>query len=348
VVTALRLPLAAVNFVGPLAALPFSRSIVPSVAILAAGRVLGWLAHLVVCLSRYPFLSQFALRGGPLGPLLRYGGWTTITNVVGPAMVFLDRFLIGAMLPIAAVTHYVTPYEMVTKLLVVPGAILGAMFPAFAATFASDRARLAVLYERSLRAVVLATFPLALIVATLAHEILAIWIGPVLPAQSAVILQWLALGVFVNAVGQVPYAALQGAGRPDIIARLHVAELPLYAAAIWLLASRFGVVGVAMAWTLRVGLDTATLLFISQRRLTVSSGSLALLGSALMAGTIAAGTQLPATAIRVTFVLLIAAVFAPGVWRWLITEHERARVRAWVRSPTVPAPAADAGGGPST
>ena len=32
------------------------------------------------------------------------------------------------------------------------------------------------------------------------------------------VLKWLALGVFINAIAQTPYAALQGAGRPDLIA----------------------------------------------------------------------------------------------------------------------------------
>ena len=45
----------------------------------------------------------------------------TVSNVVGPIMVYLDRFLIGALLPMAAVTQYVTPYEVVTKLTVIPG-----------------------------------------------------------------------------------------------------------------------------------------------------------------------------------------------------------------------------------
>jgi O-antigen/teichoic acid export membrane protein len=55
----------------------------------------------------------------------------TVSNVVSPLMVYVDRFLIGAFLSISAVAYYVTPHEVVTKLLVLPGAVAAVFFPAF-------------------------------------------------------------------------------------------------------------------------------------------------------------------------------------------------------------------------
>jgi len=43
-----------------------------------------------------------------LMPILRVGGWIMISNVVSPIMVYLDRFVIGALLGMTAVTYYVT------------------------------------------------------------------------------------------------------------------------------------------------------------------------------------------------------------------------------------------------
>jgi O-antigen/teichoic acid export membrane protein/glycosyltransferase involved in cell wall biosynthesis len=247
-VAALRVPLIAFTFIGPLLVLPFSRSLVPAVAMLAAGRVVGWLAHVVYCARRYPFLrARVAVDRAQLRPLLHFGGWTTVTNVVSPMMVYLDRFAIGALLPMAAVAHYVTPYELVTKFLVIPGALLSAMFPALAASAAGDGTRLHQLYERAVRALLLLMFPVILVCVALAREGLALWLGPTWPHESAIVLQWLAVGVFVNALGQAPYSALQGAGRPDAIAKLHLVELPLYVAAIYILVRELGLTGVAAA-----------------------------------------------------------------------------------------------------
>jgi O-antigen/teichoic acid export membrane protein len=78
-------------------------------------------------------------------------------------MVYADRFLIGSILPLAAVAYYATPYEVATKLLIVPSALVGVMFPAFSAAMAADRTRAAILYRRAAKYVGLFLFPLSLI-----------------------------------------------------------------------------------------------------------------------------------------------------------------------------------------
>ena len=337
IVTALRIPLLAFMLVGPLLVLPFSRSLVPAVLMLAAGRVIAWAAHLVVCLRRYGYLRDVSPTVHPasLGPLLRYGGWTTVSNIVSPIMVYVDRFLIGALLPMAAVAHYVTPYEVVTKLTVIPAAVLTAMFPAFAATFSSDRDRLMHLYDRAFRTVVLLIFPVALVAIALASEGMRVWMGGAMPPASAVVLQWLALGVFVNSIAQVPFAALQSAGRPDLIAKLHMLELPLYAASIWLFARSFGLVGVAIAWTLRVTIDAAALLLVARGTLRLpivpqlgSAWTLPLMIAALV------GAALPtSTMVRIAYVIVIGGVFGATAWRRLLSTLERDALVGWIRSP---------------
>jgi O-antigen/teichoic acid export membrane protein len=334
--TAMRIPLVLFMFLGPLLVLPLSRSLVPAVSMVVAGRAVGWLAHLTYCLWKYPFLKNgIVIRPTAMKPLLRFGGWTTISNIVSPMMVFLDRFVIGALLPLAAVAHYVTPYEVITKLLVIPVALLGAVFPAFAETFASNRGQMERIYERTLRAVLLVMFPLVLVGVTFAREGLSLWVGSVLPAESALVLKWLAVGVFMNSIAQPPLAALQSAGRPDAIAALHLLELPLYAVGIIALVRAFGLPGVAMAWTLRVTVDAAALLWLARSRLglalTPARGGalpvLVMLGGFLVAGVLA---SLPA---RLLFVSLALFVFVPLSWRLMLTEVERDGLRQWLRRP---------------
>jgi O-antigen/teichoic acid export membrane protein len=49
-------------------------------------------------------------------PLIRFGGWMTVANVINPIMVQMDRFLIGALLSTAAVAYYTTPYYYSVKI----------------------------------------------------------------------------------------------------------------------------------------------------------------------------------------------------------------------------------------
>ncbi|HEX5972737.1 MAG TPA: flippase, partial [Gemmatimonadaceae bacterium] len=198
---ALRVPLGVFSFVGPLLVLPFSHALPPIVALLVVGRALTFLAHLIVCLRRYPFLRErLALRASAVLPLLRIGGWMTTTNVISPLMNYLDRFFVGAILPMAAVAHYVTPYELVSKLSLFPQSLMGVFFPAFASSFVSDRERTAALFGRSLRGLLLFMFPLALVLVLFAREGLTLWVGAAFAAASAPVLRWLAVGIFINAM----------------------------------------------------------------------------------------------------------------------------------------------------
>lgn len=335
VVNALRVPLVAFTFAGPLLVLPFSRSLVPAVSVLVAGRLVGWLLHAVYCLRSYPYLRHVRLNRAWIRPLVRFGGWTAVTNVVGPIMVHLDRFYLAAILPLAAVAHYVTPFEVVTKLLFVSAAIAAAVFPAFAATHSSDPARMQHLYDRSIRTVLIAVFPMVLVSVGLAHEGLRAWMGSALPPESAVVLQWLAVGILINAIAQAPFVALQGAGRPDLVARAHLVELPLYVALLVLLTREFGLVGAAAAWTLRVTVDTIVLLVLAWRTLGVPlKPRRGVVWSTLaMFASLGGAAAIADTGVRIVYLGVVLIAFLVVVRNYLLRATERQALWTWLRAP---------------
>ena len=233
-VNALRIPMGLFTFSGPLLVLPFSNSLFPVVAVLVGGRLIAWAAHLLLCLRVAPELRhRIAWHRPAVGPLLRFGGWMTVSNVVGPLMVTFDRFVIGALVSISAVAYYATPYEMVTKFWIIPGALVGVMFPAFSTSSIQDRNRMAQFFGRSVKYVLLVLFPIVLLVVVLAPDGLKVWLGAEYARNSTHVLQWLAVGVFINSVAQVPFALVQGVGKPDLTAKLHLIELPAYLATLW-------------------------------------------------------------------------------------------------------------------
>jgi len=265
-VTALRIPTGVFTYVGPLLALPFSRSLVPVVGILVAGRFLGCLAHLLVCFRVVPDLRRrMAWHGPSAGPLLRFGGWTTVTNIVGPLMLYTDRFVIGGMVSAAAVAYYATPYEVVTKLLVISAAISGVMFPAFSLTGGMDRHRSSMLYRRTMAYVFAVLLPVTVLLMLGAKTGLSIWLGSEFAAHSYRIAQLLLLGTFALAMESLPFVLIQGLGRPDIPAKLNLLEIPLYAVGLYWLILKYGVTGAAAAWVLRATADALLLIYFANR-----------------------------------------------------------------------------------
>src|SRR5262249_15484540 len=180
-------------------------------------------------------------------------------------LVTLDRFVISAMVSMTAVAYYATPYEVVTKFLLLPSALMGVMFPAFTASFTQDRERTVRLFARSLKILSLVLFPMMLCAVALAPDGLRLWLGVEFAQHSFRVLQWLAVGVFVNSLALVPFTLLQGVGRPDLTATLHLIELPIYVGLLWWMVNTRGIEGAAIAWTLRVSIDALLLFALANR-----------------------------------------------------------------------------------
>jgi O-antigen/teichoic acid export membrane protein len=243
-------------------------------------------------------------------------------------MVQMDRFLIGGLLSAAAVAYYTTPFELVTKYWFISNSVLGVMFPAFATSFVQDRDRTSWIFGRSVKYVFLILFPLALGTIVLAHELLTLWLGADFARESTHVLQCLAVGVFLNGLAQVASALLQGVGRPDLTALLHVIELPFYLVSAWLLIRARGIEGAALAWTARTALDLA--LFLAAARWVLPNvtdtvrrlaWALGLVGPVLAIGALPAGL-----ALRSPFLLLVAVTATIVTWRLALAPEEKASI----------------------
>ena len=259
-INAVRIGFGFFSFLGPLAVLPFSHDIFWIIAVLLAGRCAVWTASLVLCLSTVPELRHRPEMNFDLTRrLLHFGGWLTVSSVTSPLMVYFDRFVIGSMISVAAVTYYSVPYNVVTKLWIISGALAGVLFPAFASALTVDRARAAALFDRGIKYIVLAVFPATLLMTAFAPEALGLWLGADFARHSAAVMRLLTVGVFVNCLAQLPYALVQAANRPDLTAKFHLAEVPIYFLTLWVMVPRLGIAGVAVAWTARVVIDTIAL-----------------------------------------------------------------------------------------
>lgn len=331
-VTVLRILLGVITFAGPLLVLPFSKSLVPVIGVLVAGRIAVCAAHLIVCFRVLPELTRsVAWRYSAIAPLLRYGGWMTVTNVVSPLLVTLDRFLIGALVSMTAVAYYAAPYEVITKVLVLPGALAGVAFPVFSARFAEDSAESALLFGRCVKSLFLLLFPIMLCTIALAENGLRLWLGAEFAEHSFRVLQLLAVGVLINGLAQVPFAFLQGAGQPHLTATLHLVELPLYVGLLWWLVRTHGIEGAAVAWSARVLVD-ALLLFVLARRFLPGPRPIlvrtALLPAvALLSFAVAALLQSPIA--KGIFLVGTILSFLVVTWFRILTPQERALAQSY-------------------
>ena len=264
IINAIRLPMGLFTFLGPVVVVLYGSTRLDVVtAVLAAGRIVACVVHAWYAWRVLPDdHGRLVLRKRLLKPLCVSGGWLTLSNIISPFMGYVDRFIIGGVVSAAAVAHYTTPQEIVTKLWIVPGALTAVLFPAFAADVTKQDGKTRPLFAKAVHWLFLTLFPVTLFLALFAQEILTVWVGAEFALQSAKLMQIFAAGILINCLAHVPFTLIQGAGQPRITALIHSVELPFFLLALWGLTSKYGVLGAALAWFLRMVVDTL-FMFIS-------------------------------------------------------------------------------------
>jgi O-antigen/teichoic acid export membrane protein len=245
------------------------------------------------------------------GQLLRFGGWVTVTSFVGPMMVILDRFIIGAIAGAKAVTYYTVPFQLGERTTIISSSLSSALFPRFAAATLQEEQRLA---HQGLRTLVVVMTPLVVAGILFMEPFLSWWIAPAFAQQSARVGQVILLGFWANSFAIIPFAQLQARGRPDLVAKCHLWEMLPYFALLYLGLRTLGMVGAAVAFSLRVLADFALLAgFAGILRLSLRSllTPAILLGAAFLTATQSIPGK-PVWLALVTVNLLIAMAWA---WR---------------------------------
>ena len=218
--------------------------------------------------------------------LLRYGGWVSVSAVVGPLMVILDRFVIGWLLNARAVSHYTIPFQLAERATVLSASLNQALFPRMAQT-SSEAARTA-LADRASRVLVITVSPLVALALVLMDPFLGWWISADMATVATPVAHVLLLGFWINSLAMVPHTQLQAAGRPDLVAKCHLAELLPYLALMFYALQTLGLVGAAIVFAVRAATDFVLLALLarslSQRLKLLSGPALALLVIATCGG----------------------------------------------------------------
>jgi O-antigen/teichoic acid export membrane protein len=264
-VSLLRMALGISTFLGPMALTWFTTDLAALVSTLLLSRLLALYFFRRVALRRLAVELKTmghdpSLRGiydpAVVRRLLGFGGWLTVTGIVYPVMMQADRFTIAGVLSSNEVAAYTIPYEIVVQTLVLVGAVTTAAFPRLAMMAHDNASELLPTFLRWLGYVTLVMALLSFGLWVSLPSLLQLWLGSKVPEASAGIGQVLCFGLVPYTVGTMYASIIHAHGRPDITAKSHLLQLPVYLGLVYWLAKEHGLVGVAWAWNLRVAADT--------------------------------------------------------------------------------------------
>lgn len=286
------------------------------VAAMIFGRLIG-IALLTRACLRHVSSSRPRLSSSHLKHLLHFGGWVSVSSLLNPILTMTDRLMIGHKIDMAAVTAYTVPYSMATRLSMIPASLSSVLFPRFSgAAHADEAARLMVRARLPLAILMTPTIVLAMLLST---PFMSWWLGEALGQRMGPVAVILLAGIWGNALAFIPYAYLQGLGRPDLTAKLHLLEVGPYLALLWWTIDRWGIEGAAFAWSLRVAIDALLLFILAKGRWPdlwpITNGGLLVVATAVSVLALDADASLA----------IIAAgglVAMTGLWAWRNSPEE--------------------------
>lgn len=261
--------------------------------------------------------------------LLRFGGWVTISQSLTPVFIYLDRILIASLMSVGAMTIYVVPYELISRLRVVPQSLVSALFPSFSEHSGTpSKDALVRLYSESLKYLLFILLPCFLLLGLFGSEITSAWVGPEYAEWGGRVLRIMAASALLNSLAVVPYSALVALGRPDIPARFYLAELPLYVALSFILIPRWGIAGAAWAVSARLALDAVALFWGARKYVWCAAayqGFWRPIGLNLVAALFLEALHLAAipTVARLTGGIACSVAYLFAGWFFVLSKNER-------------------------
>jgi O-antigen/teichoic acid export membrane protein len=307
------------------------------VILLIVARIIFCIAHMWCCFIAIPNLPlRPAWGGGVLMPMLRYGGWVTVANLINPFLLYLDRFMVGTFLSLSLLGFYTVPLEAVSRLLIVPVSLASTLFPVFSGIgLKGDVVRITNLYSRSFKYLLLILGPFAFLIAAFSHDILLLWMGAAFAAKTSFVLQILAFGILFNSFAHIPFGFLQSIGRPDLATKILLLEVPLYIPLAWFLVKHFGIQGAAAGWAIRVAIESVVFIaavirvcHLSVRQFLEHGLLQTLAATAILGGGLAGWSFLARELLwlRLSGAALLVAAFAWVVWAKVLDAPDRRQI----------------------
>ena len=186
-------------------------------------------------------------------------------------MGIIDRFLLGALLQVSAVTYYDLATRVSYMLFQLSTRFFLPVYPASAELHAKhDTPRLRSLFFKGMKVGVVMTLPVALAFILWSKPLIQHWLGSGYDLTSAC-LRVLAVNYAVWGLSVVPSAIMYGLNKPGVLVVEGVLRVILNAILSFLFISRMGMIGAAYGVTLATLITALSFLILKGKILQISA-----------------------------------------------------------------------------
>jgi O-antigen/teichoic acid export membrane protein len=315
--------------VGTVLVLYFGGGIVGAALWFLAIGLIGIAAHIVVSGSLLKQFLDVSIDRRLIKPLLKFGAGLAFSAVAAVLLANLEKLLVGRFISVESLAFYTVAFTLANMATMFSFAMLQSLVPAFSQLLAPEkRHQFDDLFARSLKLGIILLLPSLMVLFVIAKPFFTIWAGPDFGRESTGPFYVLLIGLLFNMLAYIPYGSIVAFGRTDLVAKTHWSELVPYAILAAVLINYFGIIGAAVAWSVRLIFDSLIFLWLSKTVVNIRIGFARIIITALLGIVVLAPSPLIAVYNNYSPLLLISApvsiaLYGFVVWRYFVSNGER-------------------------
>lgn len=332
-ITLVQIVLGAITYFGIIILMEFTKDLAYIIAYMSAVKFIHFVCYRFITNSKMSYsLTDTSFEKKYIKNLFSFGGWITVSTIISPIMTALDRLIVASKEGMENVAYYSTSSEITQRVGMLPSALVGVLFPVFSRNQNFNDEQNSKIYKASFNLLLLASGIFAIVFICFGEDFLAIWIDENFARESFLVLQIITVGALFNFLARIPFSFIQGLGRPDITAKFHIIELPVFLVLLFVLTDKYGIVGAAYASSARMLLDFILLHIYSTRKFKVDLSILSLILGAIIPVALSfyiSGAGL-SFSVKVGVVLLLIAILTLVFWMYVFDENLRSRIKGMI------------------
>ncbi len=242
--------------------------IIGAVTVLLAASLLNLLGHGMAARKFLPQIFGFRVDANYVRPMLSFGVGLVFAGLAVLLLLNAEKGIVGYLLSVKELAYYSLAFTFASMTTLLASSLVQSLIPAFTQYLNRDELKQAkMLFNRAAVMMLCGIVPVCSFLILISSEFFELWAGREFALESTTPFLVLIIGVSFYVLGYVPNAVIVSVGRTDTLARIYLIELvPFLLIAIFLTHS-MGIIGAALAWSIRVSID-ALLIFVFARKVT--------------------------------------------------------------------------------
>ncbi len=244
----------------------FGGGIVQAIMVTFVAAFLIMSVNIIVSGRLQPSIFVTSINQKMVRPLLKFGGNLVLYSIGLIITNNLEKFLLTRYVSVKSLAYYSVAFTFANMTTMFSMAMVQTLLPAFSQLLTPDkREQLKSLFNRCVRVGLISMIPSLMVLLIIAKPFFTIWAGKEFGINSIFPFYVLLAGVFFSLLVYVPNTILLSSGRSHLFARFYLVEILPYAAITYFLINWLGIIGAAMAWSLRETVNAFTFIHYAKK-----------------------------------------------------------------------------------